>query len=84
MGQESTEKTIRQYIVAEVLNGEDTDDLTSTTPLLSNGILDSMAILKLVIFLENDFSIAVESQEVHPENFDTVEKIATLVQSKLT
>jgi acyl carrier protein len=70
--------------LSEFLEGEDPSELTKSTPLISTGILDSMATLKLVLFLESEFSISIDPQEVTAEYLDTIEKMAGLVQSKST
>jgi acyl carrier protein len=76
------EQSIKEYILSEYLRGEDPGELTETTPLITAGILDSMAVLKLVLFLEGRFSISVDPQETTDENLDTIEKIARFVRSK--
>jgi acyl carrier protein len=78
----NVEQTIKKYLLSEFLAGEDPAALTETTPLITTGILDSIATLKLVGFLENQFSISVEAHETDPENLDTVERMAKLVRSK--
>jgi acyl carrier protein len=79
----SVSESIKEYIMSEFLPGEDAGELTSETPLISTGILDSMATLKLVLFLENEFSVSINPQEVSIEHLDTIDKISTLVQSRM-
>ena len=50
---------------------------------MSGGVLDSIASLKLVGFLEQEYGIEVQSHEVDIDNLDTLALIADLVQSKL-
>ncbi|MEZ4729010.1 MAG: hypothetical protein R3E79_17895 [Caldilineaceae bacterium] len=45
--------TIKSYILEEFLPGENPAELTDSTPLITGGILDSLATLKLVAFLKN-------------------------------
>jgi acyl carrier protein len=73
---------IKEFILAEFLPGEDSAALTETTPLLTTGILDSIATLKLVAFLEEHFKITIEPHEADMERLNTVEQIAKLVRSK--
>jgi len=58
----------------EFLPGENPDELTETTPLISGGILDSIATLKLVMFLEERFSVSFEPHEIDKENLDDLAK----------
>jgi len=74
--------TIKDFILKEFLPGENPDELTETTPLISGGILDSLATLKLVAFLEEQFNITVEAHEADVEHLNTLSDIATFVQSK--
>jgi acyl carrier protein len=57
--------------------------LDQRTALIDEGILDSLFLIQLVAFLESRFSIAIDSEAVTPENFETIERIATLVQASL-
>ena len=70
-------KTLEQF-----LSGEDPSELTYATPLITTGILDSIAMLKLVVFLEEQFSISINPYEANAEYMDTIEHIADLVRSK--
>ena len=51
-------------------------------PLISGGILDSIATLKLVMFLEERFGIVLEAHEVDKEYLDTLDDITKLLDSK--
>jgi acyl carrier protein len=73
---------IRRYILEEFLPGEDPGNLTPTTPLMSTGILDSLSTLKLISFLEQEFNIKVAAHESDEENFNTLQAISNLVDSK--
>ncbi len=77
-------QTVRQYLLQTHLPGEDPSNLTPTTELLSSGILDSLATLELVSFLEQEYSITLEAHEVDAANLGTLDAIATLLQSKLS
>lgn len=77
------EQLIKNYIMREFLPGEDPSELTYSTPLITTGILDSIATLKLVAFLEEEFSVTIEAYEVDIEHMDTLELITELVCSKI-
>ena len=79
----STLDLVRQFILEEFLEGEAPEDLTADTPLLSSGILDSVATLKLITYLEEKFGITVAPSEADEDNLNTIAAIAKLVQSKL-
>lgn len=73
---------LRQYIVSEFLPGEKPSNLKDEMPLRTSGILDSMATLRLVSFVEEHYGIEVEAHEASVENFDSIDSIASFVRSK--
>ena len=73
---------IKDFIMEEFLPGESPDELTETTPLISGGILDSIATLKLVMFMEEQFGVSFAPHEVDKENLDDLTRIVRLLQSK--
>jgi acyl carrier protein len=77
-------ETLRTYILKTFLPEENPDALTDATPLVTGGILDSLATLKLVSFLEERYKIELQAHEVDVENLDTISRIAGLVRTKLS
>jgi acyl carrier protein len=73
---------LRQYILSEFLAGEKPSNLQDDTPLRTSGILDSVATLRVVSFVEERYSIEVEAHEAGVDNFDSIATIASFVQSK--
>jgi acyl carrier protein len=74
--------TVKQFILDQFLPGEDPAELTETTPLITGGILDSLATMKLVAFLEERYGITMQAHETDPEHLDTLELIENLVREK--
>jgi acyl carrier protein len=52
------------------------------TPLLDTGLLDSLGILDVVGFVEQEFGIALSDEDLVPENFQTVERISAFLAKK--
>jgi acyl carrier protein len=73
---------VRRYILDEFLPGESPELLTDTTPLVTGGILDSIATLKLATFLEERFQIQLQAHEMSVDYLDTIHDISKLVESK--
>jgi acyl carrier protein len=78
------QQNIKAYILKEFLPGEDPEELTDSTPLITGGILDSLATLKLVAFLEEQYGIELQAHEVDVEHLNTIADITNLVRSKMT
>ncbi len=80
--QTTVHQKVKDFILKEFLPGESPENLTDDTPLVTGGILDSLATLKLVAFLEETQGIKVEAHEMGADNFDSVNTIAAYVGSK--
>ena len=72
MDQETIKATVKNFILNEFLPGEDPAALTDITALVKTGILDSIALLKAVTFLENQFGITIEPHQAVVENPNTL------------
>jgi len=80
---EAIKQSVKEFILTSFLPGEDPNELTDDLPLISGGILDSIATLKLIMHLEEKFGIALEAHEADKEHLDTLNQIAELVRSKM-
>lgn len=79
---DAAKQKIKDFIMAQFLPGEDPNELTDDTPLISGGILDSIATLQLVMFIEESFRVSFEPHEVDKENLDSLNLMLRLLQSK--
>jgi len=73
-------KTIRDYVVREYIEAGDDTEITDTTPLISGGIVDSFSMVALKRFLETKCAIQIPDAEATPDAFDTVARLAELVE----
>jgi len=71
---------VRQYIAAEILEGDD-EGLNGQTPLLQWGILNSMEMTRLLGFIDRRFQIRIAATEISPARFKNIDEIAALVMS---
>jgi len=81
MAQE-TEQKLREFIVETFLFGEGGDELGDEDSLLERGIIDSTGVLEMTAFLEEDFGVKVSDDELVPDNFDSISKLAAFVGRK--
>jgi acyl carrier protein len=79
---DAIKSTVKSFILKEFLPGENPDELTDTTPLITGGIFDSLATLKLVAFIEERYGITVKPHEADVEHLNTLSDIAKLIASK--
>lgn len=73
---------IRAFVVENFLFGNN-GDLEDNTSFLEEGIIDSTGILELISFLEEEFPITVEDEELIPENLDSINNATAYLQSKM-
>ena len=73
---------VRTFILDNFLPGEDPANLTDDTELKESGILDSLSTLKLVTFLEQQFSVEFEANDLEAGNLATLASIERLVRNK--
>jgi len=76
------ENLVRQFILTHHLPGERPENLTDTTPLQTSGILDSLAVLGLVTFIEKTWNVEFTTFETAADQFDNIADIARLVATK--
>ena len=78
---EMTQK-IRDFVVENFLFGNN-NGLKNDTSFLDEGVIDSTGILELVKFLEEEFEITVDDEELIPENLDSIDNVVTYLQRKV-
>ncbi|MCK6628038.1 MAG: acyl carrier protein [Anaerolineae bacterium] len=74
---------IRQYIAKNLLfsdNGFGYDDDAS---FLEEGIVDSLGVMELVLFIEEKFGVKVKDEDLTPDNFDSINKLGNFIQHRL-
>lgn len=73
---------LREFVVDNFMMGQTASDLSDSGSLLELGIIDSTGVLELVGFLEETFSIAVEDDDLVPDNLDSIDNLVTYIQKK--
>ncbi len=80
MEQTAILEVVSEYVAETFLDG-DSVDLDAASPLLEWGILDSMAMVSLVSFLEDRFAIRIGEDAITPQNFRNLSAISALVEA---
>jgi acyl carrier protein len=74
---------VRTFIVDNFMFGKGADRLTDTQSFLETSIIDSTGVLELVAFVEDEFGVGVQDDELVPDNLDSIERVAAFVSRKL-
>ena len=75
----TTTQILAEYFASQ---SEKAKGLGPDDSLLERGLLDSMAIVKLISFLEDRFGVQLSDDEFDPDNFETLNAISALVEAK--
>ncbi len=73
-------RRIRQFITEELLFGD--AELTDETPLLAD-LVDSVGLMELITFVEQEFDLTIDQGEIDRRNFESVNAIAEWVEGLL-
>ena len=78
----STATKLRNYILETYLFTTDEAALANDDSFLDKGIIDSTGILELVMFLEQEFGLTVDDEELLPENLDSIDHLVQFIERK--
>ena len=76
------ETIINDYISREFVRDPALLPLADDANLLDSGILDSLSLLRLVVFLEERFGITMGDADLLPENFASVNAICAYLRAR--
>ena len=80
----TTKDKIRGYVLENFLFTDDQSALSNNDSFLEKGLVDSTGIFEIIAFIEDDFNIAIEDEEMVPENLDSVDNIIAFINKKQT
>ena len=80
---ETIKSTLKAFILEDFLPGEDPSALEDSTPLITGGVLDSIATIRLATFVDAKYGVDLQAHELSPDYIDTLASMASLVHSKL-
>jgi acyl carrier protein len=80
---QQVEQPIREFIANSIIYSQEGFHYADDASLLQEGVIDSLGVVELVAFVQKQFNMKVEQQEVIPDNFDSVVKLSAFVRRKL-
>lgn len=75
--------TLLQFIADDLLMGLHTEELTAETELLLSGLLDSLGIMRLMLFIEETFQLRVPPEDVTIEHMRSVSTLTNYLQTRM-
>jgi len=75
---------IRQFIRANLVVFEDEADFTDSDNIFEMGFVNSLFAMKLVSYIEQEFGITVDNEDLEISNFSSVDRIVGYIENKKT
>jgi acyl carrier protein len=76
----SIKEKIRDYIIRETF--AEKDKLRDDSLVFNEGYFDSMGFIRLIAFLENEFGLKINDEDLLEENFESINAITTFISNK--
>lgn len=80
---DSIKSTLKEFILKQLLPGEDPEALADDTPLMTSGVMDSIATIQFAAFVDEQWGVELQAHEMSPDYIDTLSAMAEIVHSKL-
>jgi acyl carrier protein len=74
---------IKQFVLQNFLFSDNESAIGDEDPLIRGGVVDSIGIHELIVFLERNFQISVSPEEMTPAIFDSIRSVDEFVTRKL-
>jgi len=79
----SVEQQLRQFVNETFLFGQGTEAIGPDDSFMEQGIIDSTGLLELVNYLEQQFDITLEDEDLMPANLDSFRNLSAFVERKV-
>ena len=78
----NSREKITRFINNEFLDNSESENIPDDLDLIESGIVDSLGILRIVVFLEEELNIVIEPEQMVPKNMSSIGAILRLVDSE--
>ena len=75
-------KKLKDFITETFLIGSEIKSIDDSDSFMEKEIIDSTGVLELTSFIEEEFEITVEDNELIPDNLDSIDKLSNFIQGK--
>jgi acyl carrier protein len=76
------EAEIRKFITENMLFSADGFNYDDNDSLLDAGIVDSIGVMELVTFVDKTYQITVPPEDILPDNFDSISRLASYIRRR--
>lgn len=78
------EEQLREFLAENFILEDGGKGLESDESLTQSGVLDSMGVLELIMFIEEKFGVAIPEEDTLPENLDSIRRVVNYVSNRLS
>ena len=76
-------ENLEKALLSEVALDLGRKSLTPDEDLLEQGIVDSLGLMKLIVYMEETFRIKISDEDIIPENFKSLNSMANLIEKRI-
>jgi acyl carrier protein len=73
--------SLAQFIARDILK-QPKKTITGDLPLISTGLIDSLHLVDLSIYIEDQFGVRIDDAELNKETFNTLDQLVALIQQR--
>jgi len=74
------EENLLKFIREDLIGEDHLIEIDENEHLIEQGLIDSLGLMKLVAFIEEQSGISISDDDLIPENFETIASIVRMVQ----
>jgi len=78
----SVYEILREFITEKFLPSAGKETFDDNDSFMDNGIIDSTGVLEFLEFIEEQFKITVDDEEIVPDNLDSLTKLTSFIHKK--
>ncbi|RLD07931.1 MAG: hypothetical protein DRI65_03635 [Chloroflexota bacterium] len=72
-----------EFISSEILN-QPGREISETENLISSGLIDSLSLVDIALFVEEQFQVIIDDTELNADTFDTLAELESIIRSRLS
>ena len=74
---------LSEFIASEILN-QPGRNISETDKLISSGLIDSLSLVDIALFVEEQFQVIIDDTELNADAFDTLSELESIIRSRLS
>ncbi len=72
-----------EFLSSEILN-QPGREISETENLISSGLIDSLSLVDIALFVEEQFQVIIDDTELNADTFDTLAELESIIRSRLS